>query len=74
MADPSVVRRNESFLQKWFGPNHGTHWNIAGAVAVIILGGYLIYSMRDSDNPIMSPSATVQTPAPIAPAPPASKK
>lgn len=74
MAGPSVIRRDKSMLQKWLGPNRGTHWTVAGAVAVIMLGGYLIYSIRDVNNSIIPPSATVQIPAPIAAAPPTSKK
>ena len=56
MTGPSVIQHNKSMLRKWFGPNRGTHWSIAGSVAVIILGGYLIYSAE-------------RTPAPMAPAP-----
>lgn len=74
MAGPSVVRRDKNILQKWLGPNRGTHWTVAGAVGVIMLGGYLIYSIRDSNNSIVPPSATVQTPAPVALAPPTLKK
>lgn len=31
-----------------FGTNRGTHWTVAGAVAAIILGSYLIYSNHGS--------------------------
>jgi hypothetical protein len=31
-----------SVLHKWLGPNGGTHWTVAGSVAVIVVGGYLI--------------------------------
>jgi hypothetical protein len=72
MAGHSVIRHDKSMLHKWFGPNRSTHWTIAGAVAVIILGSYLVYSNRGS-NP--STAATISaaegTPAPAAPAPPA---
>jgi hypothetical protein len=74
MAGPSVIRRDKNMLLKWLGPNRGTHWTVAGAVAVIMIGGYLVYSIRDSNNSIIPLSATVQTAAPIAPAAPTSKK
>ena len=61
-------------IQKWLGPNHGPHWTIAGALAVTMLGGYLIYNNRESNNSIIPPSATAQTPAPIVLTPPTSKK
>jgi hypothetical protein len=31
MTGPSDTRHNKSMLHKWLGPNHGTHWNIAGS-------------------------------------------
>ena len=69
MADPSAIRHNRSWLHRWFGPNRDTHWSVAGAVAVILLGSYLVYSNQTT----APPNATAeQTPAPIAPAPPAS--
>ena len=47
-----VIRRDKhalrKWLHKWFGANRGTHWTIAGSVAVVILGSYLVYSGRDS--------------------------
>jgi hypothetical protein len=50
MTARSVVRRetksSRRWLQKWFGSNRGTHWNVAGAVAVIILASYLVYNGR----------------------------
>ncbi len=45
------------WLHKWFGANRGTHWSIAGSVAVIIFGSYLIYNSRES-----KPSAVVAMP------------
>ena len=70
MAGPSVIRHHNSWLHKWLGPNQGTHWSVAGAVAVIMLGIYLIYSnsgdrSRTADAPIsaaeqISPTAPAQ--------------
>ncbi len=74
MAGRTGIRRDKNTLQKWLGPNRGTHWTVAGAVAVIMLGGYLIYSIRDGNHAMGPSSATVQIPAPIAPAPSPSKK
>jgi hypothetical protein len=36
------------WLHRWFGANRGTHWTVAGAVAVIIFGSYLVYNGRES--------------------------
>jgi len=66
MAGPSATRRNKSWLRKWFGPNRGTHWSVAGAVVVILLGSYLVYSNHTTATPI---AAAEQTPAPMARAP-----
>jgi hypothetical protein len=75
MTSHRPVQSDKSMLQKWFGPNRNTHWAVAGAVGVIMLGSYLVYSNRDS-NPatIAVISATERTPAPIAPAPLTSEK
>jgi hypothetical protein len=75
MTGPSVIRHKKNTLHKWFGPNSGTHWTIAGSVAVIMLGSYLVYSIRDS-NPTTAAaiSATERAPAPLTPAPLTSKK
>jgi hypothetical protein len=67
MVGHSTIRHRKGTLRRWFGPNRSTHWSIAGSVAVIMLGSYLIYSSRDS-NP---PTATT---APVAPAPLSSEK
>jgi cytochrome b subunit of formate dehydrogenase len=44
----SVLRYDKNKLRqwfhRWFGTNRGTHWTVAGSVAVIIFGGYLIYN------------------------------
>jgi hypothetical protein len=54
MAASSAIRRDKSkfqkWLHKWVGSNRGTHWSIAGSVAVIILGSYLIYDIRVSNS------------------------
>jgi hypothetical protein len=73
MGGPSIIRHDKSWLDKWFGPNQGTHWSVAGAVAVILLGSYLVYSNNsDSTRTAATPvSAAEQTAAPTAPAPPA---
>jgi hypothetical protein len=75
MTGRSVIHHDKSILHKWFGPNRGTHWAVAGAVAVIMLGSYLVYSNRDG-NPATATAipAAQGTPAPTAPAPPASEK
>ena len=54
---------------KSFGTNRGTHWTVAGSVTVIILGGYFIYSSRDS-NPTLAGAtpAVEQIPVPASPA------
>jgi hypothetical protein len=49
-----------------FGRNRGTHWTVAGAVAVIILGSYLIYSNHGS-GPTPTLGEAAGTPAPTAP-------
>ena len=58
------------WFHKWFGTNRGTHWTIAGSVAVIIFGSYLVYNGRNS-NPatiIIIPAAE-RTTSPIASGP-----
>jgi hypothetical protein len=34
-------------LRNWFGTKQGTHWSVAGSVAIVIFGGYLIYNGRE---------------------------
>ena len=69
MTGPSVIQRDQSMLHKWFGTNRGTHWTVAGFIAVIMLGSYLVYSNRDtSSTTATSISAAERTPAPPAPA------
>jgi hypothetical protein len=70
MTERSVIHNDKSLLRKWFGPNRGTHWTIAGSVAVIMLGSYLVYSNRDATSvTAITISAPEQTPAPTTPAP-----
>ena len=73
MAEPSVIRHDKSWLHKWLGPNQSTHWAVAGAVAVIMLGSYLVYSNNsDSNRTAGTPIAAAEhTAAPMVPAPPA---
>ena len=67
----AVTREDKSVLHQWFGPNRGTHWTIAGSVALIILGSYFIYSNNRDTPPPAAPtvSATDGAAAPTAPAP-----
>jgi hypothetical protein len=72
------ARYHTSMLQKWFGPDRGTPWVIAGSAAIILLGSYLVYVNRDgkSTSAVAIP-ATVETPVPmtpVSPAPPAPAK
>jgi hypothetical protein len=68
MSAPSVIQHDKNMLHKWFGTNRGTHWSIAGSIAVIIFSGYLIYNNRDR-NPATATTipAVAQTPAPMTP-------
>lgn len=74
MIAPAVLRHNNNkfrkWLHKWFGTNRGTHWTIAGSVAVIIFGSYLIYNSRDSNRTTttISPAAE-RTSSPMTPGP-----
>jgi hypothetical protein len=55
------------WFYKWFGTNRGTHWTIAGSVAVIIFGSYLVYNSHNS-NPatiITIPAAEPPGPFPL---------
>jgi hypothetical protein len=79
MTAPPVIRHDTNtlhkWLHKWFGTNRGTHWTIAGSVAVIILGSYLIYNIRNS-NPTTATTiaADGRTPSPMTPGPLTLKK
>jgi hypothetical protein len=69
MTGHPTIQHDKSSMHKWFGPNRGTHWVIAGSVAIILLGSYLVYSNRDTTPPIIvAIPATAQAPAPTAPA------
>jgi hypothetical protein len=67
---PAATRHHKMMLRKWFGANRGTHWSIAGSVAVIIFSGYLIYS-NHSSNPTSATAtaAAERTAAPMTPGP-----
>jgi hypothetical protein len=70
MTDHQANLPHKSLLSSWFGPNRNTHWTIAGSVAVIMLGGYLVYSNRDSSpTPGTPTSAAEPSPPPMGPAP-----
>jgi hypothetical protein len=70
MSARRVNRHDNNMLRKWFGANRGTHWSIAGSIAVIIFGSYLIYNSRDR-NPtaVTLIPAAEQTQVPVAPGP-----
>jgi hypothetical protein len=64
--------KHEGVMHKWFGPNRGTHWTIAGSVAVILLGSYAIYTSNRDSAPataviIAAPPEPVAAPAPVVP-------
>jgi hypothetical protein len=62
-------------LHKWFGANRGTHWSVAGAVAVLIFASYLIYNNRDGGPATATTIAAAgQVAAPTTPRPLTSKK
>jgi hypothetical protein len=77
MTGSSVIRRDKNKLQKWlhkwFGTNRGTHWTVAGSVAVIILGSYLIFNTRDG-SPTTTISSAERAPSPMIPGPFTSKQ
>ena len=74
MTARSVIQRDKEMLRKWLGTNRGTHWTVAGSVAVIIFGSYLIYrnSYGKLTNVPTIPAAE-RSVAPIAPGPLTSK-
>jgi hypothetical protein len=61
---------NKKVLPRFFGTNRGTHWTVAGSVAVIVLGSYLLYNNHDR-NPAAATAvpAAEQAQVPLAPAP-----
>ena len=70
MTALSAPRHDKNKLRNWFGTNRGTHWSVAGSVAVIIIGSYLIYNSRNG-NPTTTIifTAAERTPSPVTPAP-----
>jgi len=66
----AVIRHDSKMLRKWFGPNRGTHWSVAGSVAVIIFASYLIYHSRDSNPASAAAVPAAERPViPITPGP-----
>ena len=65
MTGLSVVQRDKNFIRKWFGGNHGSHWTVAGIVAVTVFGSYFIYRMSATQQ--TSAPAPVETPALLPP-------
>jgi hypothetical protein len=57
--------------QGFFQVDRNSHWIIAGAVAVVVLGGYLVYSL-DANRPtvVITIPAIAPDPARIAAPPP----
>jgi hypothetical protein len=49
VVQPVTPRNSKKRIDKWFVTTQGTHWMVAGSVTVIILGSYLIYSMRNTN-------------------------
>jgi hypothetical protein len=74
MTGPHDNESHKNMLIRWFGPNRNTHWTIAGSVAVILLGGYLVFSNRDGNPASTAISATETTSPPTGPAPLKSEK
>jgi hypothetical protein len=73
MSSRSVIQRDKTihkWFHKWFGANRGTHWSIAGSVAVIIFGTYLVYNSRYSNPTTAAATAAAErAPAPMTPGP-----
>jgi hypothetical protein len=75
MTAVSLLRYDKNKLRKWlhewFGTNRGTHWTVAGAVAVIIFGSYLIYNGRNGNpttaniGPAVERNLHAMTPGPM---------
>jgi hypothetical protein len=66
VMQPVTPRDSKKRIDKWFVTTQGTHWMAAGSVTVIILGSYLIYSMRNT-NPTTTTSAVHVVPTPAMP-------
>jgi hypothetical protein len=76
MAGGTVFRKNalRKWFNKWFGAKRGTHWSIAGSVAVIIFGCYVIYNSHDSRPTTIATISAAQPSAPMTPGPFPSKR
>jgi len=68
MTGPPVTQHDQEMSRRWFGTNRGTHWTVGGSVMAIILGGYFIYSNRDSTRAVGDAAAAIEQ-APIPPSP-----
>jgi hypothetical protein len=73
LGDSLRTNKFQKWLHKWFGSNRGTHWTVAGSVAVIILGSYLITNMGNG-QPTTTISAGERAPTPMTPGPFRSKR
>jgi hypothetical protein len=49
MTGSVLIQHDKSIPHKWLGGNRGTHWIVAGIVAVIVLGSYLIHVCRPTN-------------------------
>ncbi len=73
-SDP-VIRHDQKRLRarsgsKWYATTLGTHWTVAGSVAVIIFGSYVVYRNHDNNQAIATAAATVElAPLPTSSAP-----
>ena len=74
MTGQRAKEPRKNMLRRWFGPNRNTHWTIAGSVAVIMLGAYLVYSNHDGNPASSAISATEAAPPPTGQAPSKSEK
>jgi hypothetical protein len=64
-----------SILRRRLGPSRSTHWAVAGAIGVIILGSYLIYSNHDMSPAVATTNFQVKPgPNPTSPAPLSSER
>jgi hypothetical protein len=56
---PVTPRDPKKRIDKWFVTTHGTHWSVAASVTVVILGSYLIYSIRNINSTIATTTPAV---------------
>jgi hypothetical protein len=68
MNSREFIRHDKRVTPRRFGTNRGSHWKVAGAVAAVILGGYVVYSSHNTD-PTMSAVVPADAPVPTARAP-----